>query len=88
MATTQRTHEPPSKATVDPIADVIALLRPRAVISASLRASGPWGLRFDAYPHVKFGTIVKGHCWVALDGMTPPVLLDAGNFYLLGNPPS
>ena len=88
MATTQTTSEHASKATVDPIADVIALLRPRAVISASLRANGPWGIRFEGYPHVKFGTIVEGHCWIALDGVATPVLLNAGDFYLLGNPPS
>lgn len=70
----------------DPIADAIGLLRPRAVVDAGLHAAGPWAVRFDPFPHVKFGGVVRGECWLALDGHEP-VLLHEGDFYLLGNPP-
>lgn len=70
----------------DPVADVIGLLRPRAV-GGCLHATGPWALRFDPHPHVRFGTVVRGECWLAIEG-EEPVLLRPGDFYLLGNPPS
>lgn len=69
----------------DPITDVISLLRPRAVGSC-VHAAGPWAVRFEPFPHVRFGTIVRGECWLALEGASP-VLLREGDFYLLGNPP-
>lgn len=69
----------------DPIADVIGLLRPRTV-GGCLRASGSWALRFERFPHVRFGTVVRGDCWLAIEGHKP-VHLEAGDFYLLGNPP-
>ncbi|WP_308013296.1 AraC family transcriptional regulator [Streptomyces beigongshangae] len=71
----------------DPIADAIGLLRPRTVIDPGLRAARSWAVRFDAFPHVKIGGVVRGECWLALDGQEP-VLLREGDFYLLGNPPS
>lgn len=70
----------------DPIADVIGLLRPRNVVVSSLSASVPWAVRFDPFPHVKLGGVVRGECWLTLEGREP-VLLRAGDFYLLANPP-
>ncbi len=56
------------------------------MVEAGLRAAGPWAVRFDPFPHVKLGGVVRGECWLALDGHEP-VLLREGDFYLLGNPP-
>ncbi|HEY0813732.1 MAG TPA: AraC family transcriptional regulator [Pseudonocardia sp.] len=70
----------------DPIIDAIRLLRPRNVVQASLRTAGPWALRFDPSPHVKLGVVARGQCWLALEGREP-VLLQEGDFYLMGNPP-
>ncbi len=35
---------------------------------------------------MRFGTVVRGECWLSLEG-EKPVLLQEGDFYLLGNPP-
>jgi AraC-like DNA-binding protein len=70
----------------DPIADAIGLLRPRTVVGPSLRAAGEWALRFDTFPHVRIGGLVRGTCWLILDGHEP-VLLRAGDTFMLGNPP-
>jgi AraC-like DNA-binding protein len=76
----------PARSPNDPIADVIGLLRPRTVLEAGLHAVGPWAVCFEPFPHVKLGTVVSGECWLALEG-SDPLLLRAGDFYLLGNPP-
>ncbi|MDR6318497.1 cupin domain-containing protein [Actinoplanes couchii] len=57
------------------------------MVDPGLHAAGSWALRFDAFPHVKIGGVVRGDCWLALDGQEP-VHLREGDFYLLGNPPS
>ncbi|WP_307133577.1 AraC family transcriptional regulator [Streptomyces aurantiacus] len=71
----------------DPITDAIGLLRPRTVIDPGLHAAGPWALRFDQSSHVRLGVVARGTCRLTLDGHEP-VLLEEGDFYLLGMPPS
>jgi AraC-like DNA-binding protein len=70
----------------DPVADAIGLLRPRTVVGPSLRAVGEWALGFDTFPHVRIGGLVRGTCWLILDGHEP-VLLREGDTFMLGNPP-
>lgn len=73
--------------TRDPLADVLALLRPEAVLAAELRARGRWSLAFERQPAVKFGVIVEGECSLAVQGRAPKVLR-TGDVFLLGGPPS
>lgn len=69
----------------DPVTEGLALVRPRAVLSASLVARGRWGLRFERYPHVKFGMVRAGSCWIRV-GARGPLQLGAGDVYVLSNP--
>ncbi|WP_051433320.1 AraC family transcriptional regulator [Promicromonospora kroppenstedtii] len=78
---------PPDAGPSDPVADAIGLLRPRTVVYPALRAGGSWKVRFEAFPHVKIGGVVRGDTWLALDGREP-VHLREGDFYLLSNPPA
>lgn len=70
----------------DPVADAIGLLRPRTVVGPSLHAAGEWALSFDRFPHVRIGGLVRGSCWLVLDGHEP-VPLHEGDTFMLGNPP-
>ncbi|WP_198154035.1 AraC family transcriptional regulator [Catenuloplanes japonicus] len=77
----------PSLAPDDPIAGAIGLLRPQAAVHPGLHAGGSWAVRFDAFPHVRIGGVVRGAGLLILDGRDP-VRLGEGDFYLLSNPPS
>ncbi|MEU4363639.1 AraC family transcriptional regulator [Promicromonospora sp. NPDC023987] len=68
------------------MADAISLLKPRTVVGPNLRATGEWALRFDTFLHVRIGGLVRGTCWLILDGHEP-VLLQEGDTFMLGNPP-
>jgi AraC-like DNA-binding protein len=68
---------------MDPLSDVLSLLRVKSVLSARFEAADPWALRFPAYRHVKFGGVIKGDRWVWIEGVTVPVKLHEGDFYLL-----
>ncbi|MFJ7242947.1 AraC family transcriptional regulator [Streptomyces olivaceus] len=70
----------------DLIADAVGLLRPKTVVEPALHVGGSWAVRFEPFPHVKLGVIVRGGCWLVMEGHDP-VLLEEGDFYLLGNPP-
>jgi AraC-like DNA-binding protein len=69
----------------DPLADVLALLRPEAVLAAELRAHGRWSLAFDRYPAVKFGTLVEGECLIGIRGRSVTTLRP-GDVFLLSGP--
>jgi AraC-like DNA-binding protein len=69
----------------DPLVDVLALLRPEAVLAAELRAQGRWSLAFDRQPAVKFGVVVEGECLIAVRGRSAKTLC-AGDVFLLCGP--
>lgn len=68
---------------MDPLSDVLRLLKVESVLSARFEASDPWALRFPAYRHMKFGGVVKGDRWVWIEGGAAPTALTEGDFYLL-----
>ena len=66
----------------DPLAEVIALLRPRAVFSKPVSGAGRWAIRYEDFGHPSFCTVLEGACVLAVDGQRP-VTLEAGDFVLL-----
>lgn len=72
---------------MDPIGDIIALLRPHAVFSKPITGRGEWGVRYAAYEQPGFSIVLAGRCWLAIDG-TEPVLLERGDFVLLPSSPA
>jgi AraC-like DNA-binding protein len=68
---------------MDPLSDVLSLLKVESVLSARFEASGSWVLRFPAYRHLKFGDMLEGSRWVWIDQVTEPVKVGPGDFYLL-----
>ncbi len=71
---------------VDPLSDVIALLRPRAVFTKMISGAGRWGVRYADFGHPSFCIVVEGACRLAVDGQQP-VTLEAGDFILLPTTP-
>ncbi len=59
---------------MDPLADLVALLRPQTLLWKYIEASGSWGLRFPDSRAPHFGLVVVGGCWLAFaDGATTPL---------------
>jgi AraC-like DNA-binding protein len=67
---------------VDPLSEVIALLRPGTVFSKLISGAGRWGVRYGAFGHPSFCVVLEGGCRLAVDGVEP-VELQAGDFVLL-----
>ena len=67
---------------VDPLAEVIALLRPRAVYSKVISGAGAWAVRYSAFGQPSFCAMLEGECELAVDGQQP-LTLAAGDFLLM-----
>jgi len=68
---------------VDPLSDVLSLLKPRSYMVGGFDMGGEWSIRFDAHEGVKCYALVSGQCWLALESVGDPVHLSAGDCFLL-----
>jgi AraC-like DNA-binding protein len=68
---------------MDPLSDVLSLLKLRTYMSAGFEAGGDWALQFDSYEGIKFQAIVSGECWLCVDGISEPVRVTAGDCIFL-----
>src|ERR1700731_384092 len=67
---------------MEPLADVITLLRPRAVGTKVIHGAGRWAVRRSRVAYAGFGLVLIGQCWLAVDGHKP-VRLATGDFVLM-----
>lgn len=72
---------------MDPVSDVIALLRPSTAISKPITGRGRWGVRYAAHDAPGFTIILKGECWLSFEGQGP-VRFGKGDFVLLPSSPA
>jgi AraC-like DNA-binding protein len=68
---------------MDPLSDILSLLRPNSYGFRGLDAGGDWALVFGPDDGVKCYAIQSGTCWLAMEGAAEPVLLAAGDFVLM-----
>lgn len=71
----------------DPLAEIVTLLRPRAVFAKGISGAGRWGVRYSEFGHPSFCVVLEGSCQLAVDG-ADRVRLQAGDFVLLPATPS
>lgn len=71
---------------MDPFSDILKLVRAETLVTGGFTAGGPpWAIRFPVPKKIKFFAVVKGHCWVTLDG-EPPIRFATGDVGLLSAP--
>ena len=71
---------------VDPLSEVIGLLRPRAVFTKGISGAGCWGVRYADFGHPSFCIVIEGSCRLAVDGQKE-LTLEADDFVLLSTTP-
>ena len=67
---------------VDPLAEIVTLLRPAAPFSKLVSGAGHWSVRRAEYQRPFFCVILEGGCRLAVDGQEP-LVLDSGDFVLI-----
>lgn len=68
---------------MEPLSDVLALLKPQTYVSAGLNAAGAWAIQFPAHQYIKFNAVTKGSCWITVQGGGEPQKLEQGDCFLL-----
>jgi hypothetical protein len=68
---------------MDPLSNVLALLKPRSYVSAGLDAGGAWAIDFPPPDGIKFNAVISGACWLSVDGVPEAVRLEESDCFLL-----
>ncbi len=68
---------------MDPLSDVLSMLKPQGYGLRELDAGGDWALDFPASESMRCYALDKGACWLAIDGEATPYRLTAGDVVLL-----
>ena len=68
---------------MDPLSDVLSLLKPRSYKAGGFDAGGDICVRFPEHEGIKFYAVVSGQCWLSLEGVPDPVRLTTGDCFLL-----
>lgn len=67
---------------VDPLSEVITLLRPRTVFSKVISGAGRWGVSYSAFEQPSFCAVLDGSCRLTVEGQES-ITLKAGDFVLM-----
>lgn len=67
----------------DPFSDILKLTNAESLVTGGFTAGGEWAIRFPAPDKIKFFAVVKGWCWVRIDGEAEPIRFDTGDVGLL-----
>ena len=70
---------------MDPLSDVLALLKPRGQFYAGFDAAGDWCFDFPPHEGIKFTAVMSGSCWIAMENPAQPIHLAEGDCFLINN---
>jgi AraC-like DNA-binding protein len=68
---------------MDPLSEVLALMKPQVYVSGGFAVLGDIAVYFPKHPGVKCYAMLAGQCWLVIEGVAEPVLLRAGDCFLL-----
>jgi AraC-like DNA-binding protein len=87
---TQRSETPPllrlglgSSERMDPLSEVLALMKPQPYVAGGFAVLGDMAIHFPKHQGIKCYAMLSGQCWLVVEGVPEPVLLDAGDCFLL-----
>ena len=68
---------------MDPLSDVLALLKLKSFMSGGFEVQEEMSIRFPKHDGIKCYAVVSGQCWLVVEGVSEPLLLTAGDCFLL-----
>src|ERR1700730_17418231 len=68
---------------MDPLSDVLSLLKPRSYRFGGFDAGGQWSIQFHQYEGIKCYAVASGQCWLSVEGVPDAVRLKTGDCFLL-----
>lgn len=68
---------------MDPLSEVLALMKPQTYVSGGFAVPGEMAIQFPKHQGIKCYAMLAGQCWLVVEGVPEPVLLQAGDCFLL-----
>src|ERR1700683_1035814 len=68
---------------MDPLSDVLSLLKPRSYMFRGFVVGGKWSIQFPRHEGIKSYAVVSGRCWLSVEGVPDAVRLETGDCFLL-----
>ncbi len=68
---------------MDPLSDVLSLLKPRSHMFRGFDVAGGWSIQFRRYQGVKCFAIASGVCWLVIEDVEEAIRLETGDCFLL-----
>ena len=68
---------------MDPLSEMLSLLKPQSYISGGFELADGVAIQWPKHEGIKCYAVVSGQCWLSVEGVPNPVLLSAGDCYLL-----
>ncbi len=70
---------------VDPLSNVLSLLKPHTYVAGGFDLRGRWSIQFDPHTGIKCYALLSGTCWLAVEGSGSAIRLAPGECILLPN---
>lgn len=68
---------------MDPLSELLSLLKAQSYASGGVALHETMAIQWPAHAGIKCYAVVSGRCWLSVEGMNEPLLLQAGDCYLL-----
>ena len=68
---------------MDPLSEVLALMKPRTYGSGGFAVRGDMAVSFPKHQGIKCYAMLAGQCWLVVEGVPEPVSIHAGDCFLL-----
>jgi AraC-like DNA-binding protein len=68
---------------MDPLSEVLALMRPQIYVAGGFGVVGGMAVLFPKHPGIKCYAMLAGECWLVVESVPEPLLLRAGDCFLL-----
>jgi len=68
---------------MDPLSDILALMKPQVYVSGGFAVLGDVAISFPKHRGIKCYAMLAGECWLVVEGAPEPVLLQAGDCFIL-----
>lgn len=68
---------------MDPLSEVLALLKPQSLSSGGFLVPGDMAIYFPKHQGIKCYAVLSGQCWLAVEGVPDPILLNVGDCIIL-----
>ncbi len=68
---------------MDPLSDVLSLLRLHSYMAGGFDYAGEWSVQFGRNEGIKCYALVSGQCWLVVEGVPGAIHLETGDCFLL-----